>query len=140
MMTPPIKHTEHVLIRFLSGAGSIFPGPTLPTYTEHWRPRPVHYSQNSLLTYHTLQALWPLWARGSVSPAATLLGRSLCPGKGAPEAGEHRPLQLPASLSTGPDSAPLEVLVLLGHDWCVSDKAGADGPVAISQGETLALF
>lgn len=44
------------------------------------------------------------------------------------------------SLNTGADSTPLDILVLLSHDWCIGDKAGADGPVAISQGKTLTFF
>lgn len=78
--------------------------------------------------------------RESVS-LAQLLGYSLCPGKGAPEGantGQCSP-EL-KSLSRGADSTPLEILVLLSHDWCVSDKASADGPVAISQGKTLTFF
>lgn len=86
--------------------------------------------------------MWPLLARGSVSLAATLLDCNLCPGKGASEAGENTGQYSPEhkSLSRGPDSTPLDVLVLLGHGWCLSNKTSANGPVAISQSKTLAFF
>lgn len=55
---------------------------------------------------------------------------------------EHGPVQpgTQESPGGGPDSTPFDVLVLLGHGRRVGDKASANGPVAVPQGETLAFF
>lgn len=76
--------------------------------------------------------------QGRVSLAA-LLG---CSGEGASELGENAgQCGLPTiEPEQRPDSTPLEVLVFLSHGWCLGDQACANGPVAISQGETLAFL
>lgn len=65
----------------------------------------------------------------------TLLGCSVSTGGNAVKGSSKL-----NSLSTSPDSAPLDVLVLFGHAWYVGDNASANGLVAIPQSETLAFL